>query len=301
MSYLANNEYEAERASIARELHDDTIQSLVAIAQGIDMGRQWYEIDPSRASAMLQATHQYTVDTIEALRNLIADLKPPALEELGLVAALKGLSQKSSDPAVSVTVGGTERRLHGIFELALYRCAQEALANIRGYKQAMRVDIEIIYLKVREGLIDAGVLEEALASIHCYKQAMRVDIEIIYLKDEVCLIISDNGCGPISSKYLEDFATNSHYGFLTIQERVEHSNGRFQISGQPDIGITIKVSIPIEQEPQPLHAVRDPVCRKLIKPNQSYASMDYQGKHYYFCCPVCYKAFQHDPEAYMQA
>ena len=266
MSYLANNEYEAERASIARELHDDTIQSLVAIAQGIDMGRQWYEIDPSRASAMLQATHQYTVDTIEALRNLIADLKPPALEELGLVAALKGLSQKSSDPAVSVTVGGAERRLHGIFELALYRCAQEALANIRGYKQAMRVDIEIIYLK-----------------------------------DEVCLIISDNGCGPISSKYLEDFATNSHYGFLTIQERVEHLNGRFQISGQPDIGITIKVSIPIEQEPQPLHAVRDPVCRKLIKPNQSYASMDYQGKHYYFCCPVCYKAFQHDPEAYMQA
>ena len=60
---MPGSDYEVERARIARELHDDTIQSLVAIAQSIDMGRSWFEVDPSRALTMLQSAHRQAVET----------------------------------------------------------------------------------------------------------------------------------------------------------------------------------------------------------------------------------------------
>lgn len=66
---------EAERLRIARELHDDTIQSLVAISQSIDMAKAWVTIMPDRVSEMLQLTREQSVETVNSLRRLIEDLR----------------------------------------------------------------------------------------------------------------------------------------------------------------------------------------------------------------------------------
>ena len=84
---------------------------------------------------------QQVVDTINALRNLIADLRPPALDELGLVAALGLHAEKFSDMTVSVAIEGTEHRLDEAHELTLFRCAQEALNNARVHGKATEADV----------------------------------------------------------------------------------------------------------------------------------------------------------------
>ena len=262
---VLTNGQEAERARIARELHDDTTQSLIAISQSIDLARNWITSNPARASEILQAARQQAVETIEALRCLIADLRPPALEELGLVAALEMQADKTNDLSVSVKVEGVERRLGETHELVLFRCAQEALTNTR-----------------RHG------------------QATQVDITVAYRPEGTYLMVNDNGSGFEIPTHLNDLAINGHYGLLGIQERIQHLNGAISISSDRGNGTTLQVCLPNELYQQPPHVVRDPVCSAVIEPHQAYGSAEHKGERYYFCCPVCQGAFQRDPETYLQ-
>lgn len=120
---------EAERTRIAHELHDETIQSLIAVAQGIELGLNWLEHDPDRAKSMLSAARAQVVESVENLRRMIADLRPPALEELGIVAALQLLASQNLGLHVQVNVSGDARRLEEQQELTLFRVAQEAARN----------------------------------------------------------------------------------------------------------------------------------------------------------------------------
>lgn len=112
---------EAERARIAHELHDDTVQSLVAIAQSIELATTWLETDPARARMMLTMARTQAVENVENLRRLIADLRPPALEELGIVAALEMLADDTHKAHVEVQITGNARRIDAAHELTLFR------------------------------------------------------------------------------------------------------------------------------------------------------------------------------------
>ena len=119
---------ERERKRLARELHDSTIQALVVVAQTMELARDWLTSAPERAAEMLTLAREQAVEATGELRDLIADLRPPSLEELGLEAALGLLTQRSPLPA-DLTIEGTPRRLPEGVELALFRVAQEALTN----------------------------------------------------------------------------------------------------------------------------------------------------------------------------
>jgi signal transduction histidine kinase/YHS domain-containing protein len=253
---------EAERLRIARELHDDTIQSLIAISQSVDMAKTWIQSKPAQATQMLSSAREQAVETVSNLRGLIEDLRPPALEELGLAAALEMQSEKCDFP-VKLTIEGHPRRLNEAQELALFRCAQEALSNARRHSQA----------------------KEALLRLSYYPQTVQ-------------MAISDNGKGFTVPGQLTDLADGGHYGLMGVQERVKQLDGTLEIRSALSKGTYIRVEIPSEPIPQPEDAVRDPVCSAVIQPQQAYASSLHDGERYYFCCPICQGAFQKEPERY---
>ena len=254
---------EAERLRIARELHDDTIQSLVAISQSIDMAKTWVQKMPEQAVEMMTLAREQSVQTVNNLRRLIEDLRPPALEELGLVPALQMQVENCSVPT-EITIKGQQRRLQEDRELALFRIVQESLQNIKRHAHASKVNIDVVYQS-----------------------------------DGIILAIQDNGQGFNVPQYIPDLADDGHYGLMGIQERVYQLGGILTIESKPKQGTSLHIEIPSETSLQPSDTVRDPVCSAILQPQQVYASIHYAGQQHYFCCPVCQGAFQKEPERYL--
>ncbi len=262
--YSLTDGQEAERARIAHELHDDTVQSLVAIAQSIDLASGWIQKDPERAAAMLKIARTQAVESVEGLRRLIADLRPPALEELGLIPALQMLADNESDTDVAVRVMGKERRLDEERELTLFRATQEAVRNAQ-----------------RHG------------------RAKNISITADYQPDEIHLTVSDDGIGFQVPDGVDCLAKQGHFGLAGIHERVQHLKGTVRLSSRLNQGTELSVTLPLSPAGQPSETVHDPVCGALIAPQQAYGSVEHQGQRWYFCCPVCQGAFQRSPETYL--
>ncbi len=136
---------EDERRRLARELHDDTIQALIALKQRVQLA-QLRMSGPDSESAALKEIVALTEQTIENLRRLTRALRPIYLEDLGLVTALEMLA-KETGLALNIPVvferTGTEKRLDPALELALYRMAQEAFSNIARHAQANQAAMRI--------------------------------------------------------------------------------------------------------------------------------------------------------------
>lgn len=257
---------EAERRRIAAELHDDTMQSLIVVGQRIDMAKQWVESAPQNAFAMLKAARDCVNEAAISLRHLITDLRPPSLEELGLVPALNAWADHSLGVRLEINIRGMERRVDGAIELALFRVTQEALANAQ-----------------RHG------------------RATQVTLDVDYQPNGVWLHILDNGSGFVIPDHLTELVAGGHYGLVGIQERVKQLGGSVQFASVVGKGTRIDIFVPSMPVQQPEGTVRDPVCYMLLRPNQAYDSLVYEGKKYYFCCPVCKGSFQHSPERYVQS
>jgi signal transduction histidine kinase len=134
---------EQERSRWARELHDETLQGLaslgVLLASGLRAGGGALE------QAARQATEQLSTE-IANLRALITELRPAALDELGLVAALEGLGRRSADVEgleVGLDVQVEEEALDPELKTAVYRLVQEALTNVAKHARAARVDVAV--------------------------------------------------------------------------------------------------------------------------------------------------------------
>ena len=254
---------EEERARLARDLHDDTVQSLIAIAQTLDVALAGLDGDAS-VRPMLESARSQAVESVTGLRRLIADLRPPALDELGLIPALRMLASKVDDVDLEVRILGTERRLDPGIELALYRTAHEALSNARRHAQARHVTLTVVFAD----------------------DATRIEV-------------ADDGHGFQWPPALGSSDHHGHFGLIGMAERVQRFGGNLRIDSAPGRGAHIDISVPTERAPQPTDKVRDPVCSGLIVPEQAYGSVEYDGTRYYFCCPVCQGTFLRHPEDYV--
>ena len=137
------NAQEDERKRIARELHDDTAQVLFAQLLRLTALKS-SEHEPVRDVA--ESLEQSTVDAIEGVRRLALELRPPALDDLGLWAALAELAQRYEDRhglRVTYEWSGSRERLPGELELVLYRIAQEAMNNVVKHASATSINVEI--------------------------------------------------------------------------------------------------------------------------------------------------------------
>jgi signal transduction histidine kinase len=133
---------ERERTRWARELHDETLQGLGALRVLLRAGLR---SDDGLEQAARQASDQVSTE-IANLRALITELRPAALDEVGLAAALAGLGRRSREVDgldVAVQVETAVDELDPDLQTAIYRLAQEALTNVGKHAKAGRVDVRV--------------------------------------------------------------------------------------------------------------------------------------------------------------
>ena len=206
---------EEERRRLARELHDDTLQALIALKQRVQLAQLQLEpvqTVPDPRNSELDEIADLTEETIQNLRRLTRDLRPIYLEDLGLVPALEMLAREASQVMgipVSFQRLGTERRLDANAELALYRIAQEALNNISRHAGAKNASL---------------VLE--------------------YSSETVTLQVNDDGVGFALPKNLSNYAANGHFGLVGLYERAGILGAILVINTAPGKGTNLTVTLP---------------------------------------------------------
>ncbi len=153
---------EEERKYIARELHDTTVQTLVALIYQMDNFRSGKPVLTDGELAKLDAIYQRMKTAVEEVRRFSRQLRPPVLDDLGLLPVLewlKGELKKMYDMEVEIKAAGKQKRLQPDTELALFRIIQEALINAAKHAKVSNATVQIEYLEhsIKVSVIDQGV------------------------------------------------------------------------------------------------------------------------------------------------
>ncbi|HSO27283.1 MAG TPA: GAF domain-containing sensor histidine kinase, partial [Anaerolineales bacterium] len=205
---------EKERQRIARELHDSTGQTLTALGLGLAAANENLRHHPDTAAAQLTELRVLSSHALQEIHDMVADLRPSLLDNLGLVSALRSQVQafeKRTKVAAFFSVGGESRRVEADVEMATYRIAQEALNNVAKHARATEVRVRIIFRA-----------------------------------DRLCLRVRDNGRGFDPDTVLDvGMKEREAWGLLGMQERVSLVGGSFFIRSRPTIGTIIQVCIPL--------------------------------------------------------
>lgn len=205
---------EEERKRIARELHDETSQTLTALVVGIETALA--TLPPGFSGERLAETKTLAVRTLEELHRLIFDLRPSVLDDLGLLSAIRWYAERHLEPlgiAVRCEFSGLDRRLPAQVETALFRVVQEAIMNIAKHAEAETV---LIQCALREGILTIEVEDDGKGF------------------DPSCL------AGPVAAR--------RGLGLLGIRERVELLGGTVEIESSPGQGARIALWMPVPAE-----------------------------------------------------
>lgn len=199
---------EEERLRLARELHDDTIQSVIALKQRVQLAEK--SVKDKAGKASLQKLENLAEDTVQDLRRIIRALRPIYLDDLGLMTALEMLAREVRSPRVIFHSTGQERRLDRNIELVLYRIAQEALNNVVRHARATHASM------------------------------------VIHFEDhEIRLEVQDDGQGFDMPETPTDFALGGHFGLLGMKERSELIGGSLLVQSQPGAGTRVLITLPV--------------------------------------------------------
>ncbi|WP_020392540.1 sensor histidine kinase [Kribbella catacumbae] len=159
---------EEERRRIRRDLHDGLGPVLTAVVLNADAARRLIETEPERTSALLAELRDQAIGAVEEIRRLVYDLRPPALDGLGLLGALREYaamtSRRGDGVALTVTVDGPSSldELPAAVEVAAYRIATEALTNVIRHSTAttaavrLTVDTDVLRLGILDNGVNAG-------------------------------------------------------------------------------------------------------------------------------------------------
>lgn len=197
---------EEERKRLARELHDNVIQSLIML--NLELTRQ-----NNGQPALLQSEIHQIVD---GLRNLCRELRPPALDDLGLVPAIRSrlrelANQHHGSLQISFRVeGNEEQELPEEVSLCLFRILQEALANVQKHAQAKHVFVKL----------------------HLHPEAAQ-------------LLIQDDGRGFRVPARLGQLLGDNHFGLVGLRERLEMVRGSLEIDSAPGRGTLLQARLPL--------------------------------------------------------
>lgn len=158
---------EEERRRIRRDLHDSLGPSLGAVALRIETARNLSKPAPEQADRMLEQATTEVAAALADVRRLVHDLRPPALDELGLVRAIEQQAERFRLGGLNVSVeADTLGPLPAGVEVAAYRIASEALTNVARHAAASRCDI---VLRVEESMLELSVTDDGVgigAEVH---------------------------------------------------------------------------------------------------------------------------------------
>lgn len=202
---------EEERRRVARDIHDGPAQAMANIVFRAEVCERLIDTDVERAKLELRQLREHIRETLGEIRKIIFDLRPMALDDLGLVPTIRGVLENFRNQQgvfTEVTVTGRERRLESHIEIGLFRVAQEALNNVVKHAQASTV-------RVRIEFAPAGVT----------------------------LVIEDDGKGFDSSN---EESPDGHFGLMGMRERLQLLQGKFVIKSTPGKGTRVMITAPLD-------------------------------------------------------
>lgn len=205
---------EDERKRIAREAHDETAQILVALSRRLDALLAWPELPSAAFSERLQGIQQLTTEALQSVRRFSHDLRPPVLDDLGFVAAVRGLTRNLRKAGVDteVQVSGNPYRLSPEEELVLFRIAQESLNNIRRHADASEAQVMVSFHEKR-----------------------------------VWMTIEDDGKGFDAPDKFVDLVASGKLGLIGMHERARILGGTLRIESEPGSGTRVHVDTPVHR------------------------------------------------------
>lgn len=206
---------EMDRNRISRDLHDSTVQSLTSLGHKMEYCSKLIDRDPVRVKLELQSMIDLNKEIINDMREIIYDLRPMSLNNIGLVSTIDSYClhlRRYSDFDVVFKVEGEDKGLTSIVRVTLYRIIQEACNN------AVR-----------------------------HSGAKRIYIRLAFLEHSIELDVEDNGVGfdisKVEDRGKEDFLHG--FGLSTMRERARLLSGSFSIDTKPGAGTKIHVYVPV--------------------------------------------------------
>lgn len=199
-----------ERRRLRRDLHDGLGPQLASQALKLEAARDLIRTNPDRAEKLLNNLIEKSQGIVSEVRRLVYDLRPPALDELGLVGATREYAAQSSTNGLQITLDAPEKLppLPAAVEVAAYRIIQEAVTNTIRHAQA------------RSCRINLALLDDPAA-----------------LQLEIC----DDGLG-LPAGY------HAGVGTASMRERAEELGGEWAVASTPGGGVRVSASLPLPKE-----------------------------------------------------
>jgi two-component system sensor histidine kinase UhpB len=207
---------EDERRRIASDLHDDTVQVLVATLISIDRLERAIDPDDTHAHDMVRKVRETLALATDRTRHLIFDLRPQLLEAEGIMPAISEVAAVAGREAgFEVEIVPTGSRFEPAVEALLYRVMQEALVNARKHSRAKRVRCSV-------RSVSGGVVGE----------------------------VADDGVGFQVDDAVQRARHRLSFGLSTIVELVRLAGGRIEVESAPGDGTTIRIWLPLRLTPR---------------------------------------------------
>jgi two-component system, NarL family, sensor histidine kinase DegS len=206
---------EAAKQSLVRRMHDGPASSLSNFILQAEICQRFFDNNPDRARAELNALKGAAASTFSAVKDFIFDLRPMMLDDLGVVPTLRRYIesfQEKSNLTVSITVTGIERRLESHIEVTIFRAVQELLHNGRSHGQATQIQVQL-------------------------------DLD----QDRVSVVVEDNGSG-FNVEEIFDTDSPDSVGLSTLRERIEMLGGELNVESGRGQGTRIDFFIPVLAE-----------------------------------------------------
>jgi signal transduction histidine kinase len=211
---------ERERTRWAREIHDETIQGLGALRMRLANARD--QDEQAGLSAAVEAVLEGLGDEIDGLRHLITELRPAALDDLGLEAALEALARRAQaidglEVQTEIDLGPEPgHRLDAELESTIYRVVQEALTNVSRHAQATSATISIVE---RDGIVRASVTDDGQGLPEADRLGPRGD------------------------------GLEGGFGMSGMRERAELVGGELELVPAPGKGTVMRLTVPLAGRP----------------------------------------------------
>ncbi|MEO8541922.1 MAG: sensor histidine kinase [bacterium] len=202
---------EEERRRIRQDLHDGLGPSLAAIAMQADTARAILDENPAGAREILAAVTEQAEEVVQEVRRLVYDLRPPALDELGLTGAIARLARQGASSTLRIEVNGPEAlpSLDAAVEVAAYRIVAEALTNVVRHANARTCEVRVATTTM------AG-------------------------RGELHLTVDDDGRGI-------DPAATVGIGLHSMRDRASEVGGSATVAPRPEGGTRVFVTLPLRE------------------------------------------------------
>lgn len=203
---------EEERRRIARDLHDGPAQVLTNISMKLEVLKMMMDSDLDMAKSQVDQLHEKVGAVVREIRHLIYDLRPIAVDEVGLFEATKSLCtqlQQNWSLSIQMNVDNTvaSNSIAPAKQVALYRLIQEILNNIKKHAKAKHIQIDVLHHD-----------------------------------EELQITVTDDGVG-----FDPNYIPAGHYGIVGMKERAQYLGGTLEIDSIIGQGSKFKIRVPVYQ------------------------------------------------------